>query len=61
MELELQVPSTTELYSTIDNFRGKFKEAIRDYVFMEYTEEYKFESTYPILDFRELCVIHPVA
>lgn len=43
IELELQVPSTTELYSIIDEFRNQFKDAIRDNNFMEYTKEYKFE------------------
>lgn len=43
VEVEVQVPSITELYALIDLYRSTFKEAIRDYVFMEYTEEYKFE------------------
>ncbi|MBI2668591.1 Lrp/AsnC family transcriptional regulator [Candidatus Woesearchaeota archaeon] len=43
VEVEVQVQSITELYAIIDIYRSTFKEAIRDYVFMEYTEEYKFE------------------
>jgi DNA-binding Lrp family transcriptional regulator len=43
VELEIQVPSTNELYSLIDLFRETFKEVITDYEFMEYQEEYKFE------------------
>jgi DNA-binding Lrp family transcriptional regulator len=43
VELEVQVESGSGLYSVIDLFREKFKESIRDYEFMEYTEEYKFE------------------
>ncbi|MCK5025810.1 MAG: Lrp/AsnC family transcriptional regulator [Nanoarchaeota archaeon] len=43
VEMEIQVSSISELYDIIDSCRRTFKEAIRDYVFMEYTEEYKFE------------------
>jgi DNA-binding Lrp family transcriptional regulator len=43
VEVEVQVQNTNELYVIIDKYRNTFKEAIRDYVFMEYTEEYKFQ------------------
>lgn len=43
VELEIQVPSTAELYFIIDEFRSTFKDAIKDYTFMEYTDEYKLE------------------
>lgn len=45
LEMELQVPSTKELYEVIDEYRSQFKEDIRDYMFMEYTEEYAFSYT----------------
>jgi len=42
LETEFQVKSNEELYECINKIRLKFGEIIRDYEFMQYTQEYKF-------------------
>ncbi len=42
LETEFQVKSNEEFYSCIHDLRLKFGEIIKDYQFMQYTQEYKF-------------------
>ncbi|MCK5449515.1 winged helix-turn-helix transcriptional regulator [Candidatus Pacearchaeota archaeon] len=42
LETEFQVKSNAELYKYIQDMRMKFGENIREYEFMQYTDEYKF-------------------
>lgn len=42
LETEFQVKSNEELYNHIEVIRKTFGEIIRDYEFMQYTQEYKF-------------------
>jgi len=42
LETEFQVKSNDELYEYIKEIRVRFGDIIRDYEFMQYTEEYKF-------------------
>lgn len=42
LETEFQVKSNEELYDHIEKMRKTFGEIIRDYEFMQYTQEYKF-------------------
>src|SRR3989344_5144730 len=42
IETEFQVKNNEEFYSFIDELRKIFKDTIKDYEFMQYTNEYKF-------------------
>ena len=42
LETEFQVKSNDEFYRYIQELRLKFSDIIRDYYFMQYTQEYKF-------------------
>lgn len=42
LETEFQVKTNEEFYNHIQNLRLKFGDIIRDYEFMQYTQEYKF-------------------
>ncbi|MBI5003072.1 Lrp/AsnC family transcriptional regulator [Candidatus Woesearchaeota archaeon] len=42
LETEFQVKSNDEFYAHIQELRLKFSDIIRDYQFMQYTQEYKF-------------------
>ena len=42
LEAEFQVNSNNEFYSCVQDLRLKFSDIIRDYEFMQYTQEYKF-------------------
>ncbi len=42
LEIEFQVRNNEELYSYIKEIRSKFGEIIKDYEFMQYTDELKF-------------------
>ncbi len=42
LETEFQVKNNEELYECIKDIRIKFGEIIRDYYFIQYTDEYKF-------------------
>ena len=42
LECEFQVKTNEEFYSHIQELRLKFSDIIRDYKFMQYTQEYKF-------------------
>ena len=42
IETEFQVKDNKEFYGYIKNLRSKFGNIIREYEFMQYTEEYKF-------------------
>ena len=42
LETEFQVRNNNELYECIKEIRNKFGDIIRDYEFMQYTDEYKF-------------------
>ena len=51
IEVELQVRDNAALYGFIRDMRGRFGDAIRDYYFMQYTEEYKL-SYLPEMGFK---------
>ncbi|NQZ85148.1 MAG: hypothetical protein HRU03_05510, partial [Nanoarchaeales archaeon] len=42
LEIEFQVNSNSEFYKYIENIRNEFGDIIKDYEFMQYTNEYKF-------------------
>ncbi|NQU78366.1 hypothetical protein HQ545_01215 [Candidatus Woesearchaeota archaeon] len=42
LETEFQVKSNDEFYRHVKDLRLKFGDTIRDYEFMQYTQEYKF-------------------
>ena len=42
LECEFQVQNNDEFYEYIQDLRLKFSDLIRDYTFMQYTQEYKF-------------------
>ncbi len=42
LETEFQVRTNEEFYTHVQNLRLKFGDIIRDYEFMQYTQEYKF-------------------
>ncbi|MBU1643715.1 MAG: Lrp/AsnC family transcriptional regulator [Nanoarchaeota archaeon] len=42
LETEFQVKTNEEFYTHVQNLRLKFGDIIRDYEFMQYTQEYKF-------------------
>ena len=42
LECEFQVKTNEEFYNYIQELRLKFSDIIRDYKFMQYTQEYKF-------------------
>jgi|TARA_B100000315_G_C14578899_1_gene589400 DNA-binding Lrp family transcriptional regulator len=43
LEMDVQFKTNEELYNLIDSFREKFPKHIKNYEFMEYIKEYKFE------------------
>ena len=42
LETEFQVKTNEEFYTYLGDLRRQFSDIIRDYEFMQYTEEYKF-------------------
>ena len=42
LETEFQVKTNEEFYGYIQDLKLKFSDLIRDYKFMQYTQEYKF-------------------
>jgi len=52
LETEFQVKSNEELYNHIEVIRKTFSEIIRDYEFMQYTQEYKFSYLPKIENFK---------